>query len=278
MIVITSDTELRKYVPNVFRSAAGEMSFFEKIKPHIDAAEQWLASVITGDRLLEKISNEEENSPKRINATTIVVSEAMRLAIPSLDLVLTSNGYGIVSNQTVAPASKERVERLIRSITDARDRAICGLLELLRLDIDWQQSDCCDWFATTFVNNPISLLQLKQPGESLWLRFLAERPKIQHTESRISRLFLGDEYLFFLRQCSVGKATPNEEDLHIMRQLESIVVGSLSGELQKSSLVAMVNVIRQNPEAFPIWHGSPISYFYKAESFKNKKENHGYFF
>lgn len=36
--------------------------------------------------------------------------------VPSLDLVLTPNGFGIVSNQNVAPASRDRVARLIASL------------------------------------------------------------------------------------------------------------------------------------------------------------------
>ena len=38
------------------------------------------------------------------------------IAIPSLDLVLTTNGFGIVSNQNVVPASRERVDALISSL------------------------------------------------------------------------------------------------------------------------------------------------------------------
>ena len=44
-----------------------------------------------------------------------IVNQAMALAIPQLDLVLTSSGFGVVSSSQIAPASRERVENLRRS-------------------------------------------------------------------------------------------------------------------------------------------------------------------
>lgn len=47
-------------------------------------------------------------------------------ALPHLDLILTSNGFAVVSNQNLTPASRQRVydlrEKLRREKSDARDR------------------------------------------------------------------------------------------------------------------------------------------------------------
>lgn len=47
-------------------------------------------------------------------------------ALPQLDLILTENGFAVVSNQNLAPASRQRVdalrEQLRRDKSDARDR------------------------------------------------------------------------------------------------------------------------------------------------------------
>ena len=54
----------------------------------------------------------------------IVAFDAFRNAVPHLDLILTPNGFGIVNNSNIAPASKERVERLIASLLSNRDDEI----------------------------------------------------------------------------------------------------------------------------------------------------------
>lgn len=54
-------------------------------------------------------------------------------ALPHLDLTLTENGFAVVSNQHVAPASAERVERLREHLRQqksrAKDAVIFGVLE-----------------------------------------------------------------------------------------------------------------------------------------------------
>ena len=57
-------------------------------------------------------------------------------AIPSLDLVLTPNGFGIVNTTTIVPASKERIERLQLSIESLRDTVIEQLLHRLAPIVD----------------------------------------------------------------------------------------------------------------------------------------------
>ena len=64
-------------------------------------------------------------------ASQIVVSDAVRCAVPSLDIVLTPNGFGIDSNTNVAPTSKERIERLMASLLDMRDKTVEQLLNQL---------------------------------------------------------------------------------------------------------------------------------------------------
>ena len=57
---------------------------------------------------------------------------AYKLAIPHLDLVLTDNGFGVVSNQNVAPASAERVNRLIQQVQQSLDDTIDELLDSVK--------------------------------------------------------------------------------------------------------------------------------------------------
>ena len=114
--LITTDTQLRRYMPNVFATAQGETPLFDKVLPWLETAERWLFQQFIGNTFEPSLLAMGENEPVRLTATCVVAHEAMLRAVPSLDLVLTPNGFGIVSNQNVAPASRERVSRLIASL------------------------------------------------------------------------------------------------------------------------------------------------------------------
>ena len=68
------------------------------------------------------------------------------------------NGFGIVNNQNIVPASKERVERLIATIEKQRDDTIILLLEKLRKKAQWVDSDAGRYWAETLFPN-IELFQ-----------------------------------------------------------------------------------------------------------------------
>ena len=110
-MLIQTDQELRSYLPNVFATCDGEVSLFDKLNFFLSNSERWLAAYFVGDTHLATISSS-SGSPLRSLCCQIVVADAFHGALPSLDLVLTPNGFGIVSNNNVAPASADRVNRL----------------------------------------------------------------------------------------------------------------------------------------------------------------------
>ena len=82
-------------------------------------------------------------------ALVYVANEAFRMAVPSLDLVLTPNGFGIVNNQNVVPALKERIERLMFSLAQMRDKAVSTMVIALA-DIDgYAETPQGEWFSSS---------------------------------------------------------------------------------------------------------------------------------
>lgn len=73
-------------------------------------------------------------------AKKYVALDAYATAIPQLDLVLTNTGFGVVSNQNVAPASSDRVARLLERILRSKDDIFDRLLSLLRRIAGWGDS------------------------------------------------------------------------------------------------------------------------------------------
>lgn len=73
---------------------------------------------------VQQLEDLEASHTTRILACQIAAYDAFHRAIPHLDVILTPNGFGIVSNSNIAPASKERVERLMASLLEHRSSRI----------------------------------------------------------------------------------------------------------------------------------------------------------
>jgi len=150
--LITSDSDLRKYIPNIVASVKGETPLFDKLAPFLDSAENWLTNTFVPAILLDKVQP---------IAAEIVAAEAYRLALPQLDIVLTPNGFATVGNQNLSPASKMRVDRLVGGLREARDSAINLLLHTLPSVEAWLNTAHAAWFAATLFP---SLDVVKQTG------------------------------------------------------------------------------------------------------------------
>ena len=85
---------------------------------------KWLIDNFCPKEIFDDIAERPDNNITKVTMARIVAFDAIRSSIPHLDIILTSNGFGIVNNSNIAPASKERVERLIASLLSNRDDEI----------------------------------------------------------------------------------------------------------------------------------------------------------
>lgn len=277
MILITNDETLRRFMPNAFATVKGETPLFDKVAPWLMASEQWLVENICGaDTLAEIVALDDMNVVKML-ASQIVVSDAMRCAIPSLDLVLTPNGFGIVSNTNVAPASKERIERLIASLLDTRDNCIEQLLTQLRTFSTWKVSEQCRWFTATLFPN-LDLVSLCGIKEHRWEKYTELRSKVLDIEDSLAEEYFSHELMNVLRSEAVAD-TPNESYAWIVARMKPQIVDFIHDKpINQRKMIDIVNFIRNNPEEFPEWHNSDTAKLFSPPIFVNKKENKGYWF
>ena len=277
MTLIKNDETLRRFMPNVFATAKGETPLFDKLTPWLIASEQWLIEKICGeDTLVEIVALDDMNVVKML-ASQIVVSDALRRAIPSLDLVLTPNGFGIVSNTNVAPASKERVERLIKSLLDNRDNCIEQLITQLCRFPDWKVTEQCRWFTTTLFHN-LDLVTLCGITEHRWEKYLELRSKVLDIEDSLAEEYFSHELMAVLRQQALTTSA-NENYAWIVARMKPQIVDFIHDKpINQRKMIDIVNFIRNNPEEFPEWHNSDTAKLFSPPKFENKKENKGYWF
>ena len=283
MYYITTDARLREYVPNVFTSVEGEVSLFDKMKTHLQFAESWLEQTIVGETTMAAIT---EASPLHDIICQIIVSEAFRKAVPSLDLVLTPNGFGIVSNQNIAPASKERVDRLLAALETTRDDCIELLLRYLPSIGTWAQESCSGYryFRSTLFPN-IDVTRSLDIKEHRLERYQSLHPRIQLIESQMAAEWISTEQMEVFRTESI---MGNGSVLHttIISRLRTLVLSLLRNDSQSgfdphsygSTLSEIVQIIRTNESEFPEWHASSTKELFDPPKFENKKQSSGYWF
>ena len=280
--LITTDQQLRKYLPNAFATVQGEAPFFEKVLPWLEAAERWTFSQFIGNSFLPILVTMDENHPLRLTACSVVAHEAMMRAVPSLDLVLTPNGFGVVSNSNVAPASRDRVMRLVKSLEESRDIAIEQMLQYLFQDERWFVTSTRRWFTATLFPN-IDLANLCGVTEKRWANYLALRLKAVEVEQRIAEEYISPEQMDVLRNEVIGIdwsfTLADRLHLRVIEQLRSIVVSALQGSpLNIQGLRDIVDLMRKNEDIFQEFRNSETYKLFTPPIFENKKESHGYFF
>lgn len=111
-------------LPNTVTTVKGEALLFDKMTPFLSTTEKWMEDNFTSEEVLSAIADLEASHTTRMLAYQIAAYDAFHRAIPHLDVILTPNGFGIVSNSNIAPSSRERVERLMASLLEHRDRLL----------------------------------------------------------------------------------------------------------------------------------------------------------
>lgn len=113
------------YCP-AFRDPLGET--YNNVRPYLEAATSDLHERFAPGAHLDDVKDAAE---------AFVCYSASYEAIPALDLIATPNGFAVVNNQNLAPASKERVAALRESYRQSKSRYTHGLIVLLTRFTDY---------------------------------------------------------------------------------------------------------------------------------------------
>ena len=285
-LLIPDNNVLLQFVPNVLKSVQGETLLFDKIAPHLEVAEAWLMTTFLSEAVLTELLSVSENANNKLlyYARMAVVAEAMLHAVPQLDLVLTPNGFGVVSSTNIAPASKERVERLLLSLEKMRDNTLAVLLPLLTQDVAWATSDPCLFFEQTLYPW-LDLPRKLGSTDHAWLHYQELHSKLIAIEERLAHDFFSCELLATLRQAELlGKWGETPSAPHYKRAWRHIFAIELymlreEGEVPIPSCIEVVNSLRNASDGiFEEWKQSETATLFKDHGYKNDKRKGGYWF
>ena len=278
MKIIPGDKALRQCIPNTFANVEGEASLFEKLYPYLEQAEEWMAMNITSHEMINVIATKQDISPLRRIAAKIITAQAMKTAIPSLDLVLTPNGFGIVNTGNVVPASKDRVERLMVAMVNDRDIHIDAMLRRLPAEQQWLNTEQAKFFQATLFPT-LSLCQRLAVRDNVYDTYLKLREKLIKIENVLAETYFSQELYEKFRQIVSTNAACSPVVAQVIRSIQSLELLLVSDmECHTQSFYDIVNTIRERPEVFPEWHNSKTAELYSPTVFINKKDSSGYWF
>lgn len=186
-LLIRNNEELRRYIVNVVHEVDDETSLYDKMLPFLEQAQREVERHFIGNLEL----NEDEHRA----ACSLIAVKAFYQAVPSLDLVLSPNGFAVVNTTNMAPASKERLERLRVSLLEAYDGWADNLLFVLRLNDGWLSSDMAEPYRRTLLWNLDEATYIKKDGEPLFDAYMRIQPLAVNFEQTVETDYLGSSIM-----------------------------------------------------------------------------------
>ncbi len=139
-MIVNGFQEMKRYLPASQMKMPAE--FFDDA---LEVAQDSIKEEILGEELTERLEQNNNADRQLLGLVRRAISlEAFLRSIPRLDLVITEAGFGVASNQDIAPASRERIQALTDSISReldaAKDRIVSFLIKS-KVYEDWRGTE-----------------------------------------------------------------------------------------------------------------------------------------
>lgn len=248
-------------------------NIFDAVSAFFSEAES-MAAGLFDIALLDSLDPEDE--PRKIEDAfrRFICLQSLWLAVPHLDLVLTPTGFGVVSSDSLAPASAERVKSLKTAL--ARDAALAfdDLFDMLSVVPAWNTSEKARRFVWTLfpkvqdvadiTGEPVSLMTLP-----VWMA------DINGAERDLAGK-LSPELLRHLRD-GVRCASLSDAEARLVGMIKGYVRAFLKHEAHGMDF-ELLKVVEGDIAEFPAYAESAT---YKAnhfERYENRKNDPCFFF
>jgi hypothetical protein len=294
-LILNNIEEFTAYVPTATGSDLNEL------KPFVEETEFWLKNELLGYPLYYRIQQISENPEESVfdgtfdytfdssippsdickSAKLVICLHAYLTAIPFVDLVQTPNGFAVVNNSNQAPASKERVERLIGQVEKRMANAIDSLIlfafgysefrELWALE-----KEIFDRHSEIVYLTTKELRNFSANKEAMFKDLLASHPLILSVQAEIARYFSAsylDELIMKRRM-----ATLSDFDRNIFSAIQSIVGLKLQKMDAYGMIEKLLNYMIDHPGEFQAYVNSAEYRLKVSQKYENEKQHPTFFF
>lgn len=256
---------------------------FDAIQPFLVEAESQLKGLLLGEDLFNAIAALSEDSAVKLQLKVLVANTAYHDAIPYVDMIQTANGFAVVSNSNMAPASKERVERLIKWVGAVLDRNIDILINHVYrnglLLAEWKKfSSFNDLVNCFFFTGSDFAFYAKVTGNKRE-QFEKEKGRLIAWQENILAPIVSKAYLAALisqiRDNMLAAGSPNV--IHYCKMILAQLIEDNQQQAEKLCN-ALANILDSNLETYATYASSEEYALKTAAKYENKSDDKAFFF
>ncbi len=256
-------------------ATSAHVEVFEKVQPQFDTVYEDCKEKFLGDAGTQEAEGQTNTRLTEVVKRWVCL-QAFLSVFRQLDLVLTPTGFGVVSTQQMAPASKQRVDALIGHLRDSllltEGRLLSELCKVQGWGSSWQAKEKI----TTLLFDFRAMKELLGPVYSHVEWSEAQRLVAEADENL--RRKLSNEYMDALLD-SVRSNTVSDNDRQIILYCRHIISLWVSGDREAIRLLMrrLLCHLDENLETYTIYaeHGYPVNHH---ETFQNTKDSPAFFF
>jgi len=272
--MITIDINKEKFEKYVSAATDAESTIFDMLGDYITVATNDFVNDVLGvdiqnTDLEDKVTEELERG---------ICLCAFASAIPELDLVLTDNGFGVVSNSNVAPASADRVDKLRVQVIRLGDESIDRLIDVLCGNAKWYCSANALLLVSSVYYKSDILRKYGGVPDATRADLRKMRPAISAAESQIIRHISRIQFKRICEGIRMNNLT-NEENtlLYMIREAVGFIMNKdvLSSD---TAIADMENYLEGNIDSFSEYKSSDAYQVKHFETYANDKDDTTYFF
>lgn len=256
-------------------ATSSHMEVYEKVEPQFMAAYDECKADVLGD-VGTSAAEDGQHTDLTADVKRWVALQAFLAVFRQLDLVLTPTGFGVVSTQQMAPASKQRVDALIGHIRDSALRAHGQLLASLCQVSGWGETEQAQENIDTLFFD-FRLLQKMQGPAASHLDWQAAQHNIAEADEMLRRK-LSTQYMDHLLN-AVRCGTVTVDDHPVIFQCRHIINLWISGnqDAVKLKMGRLLNMLDADLEKYSIYgeFGYPVNHH---ETFQNTQDAPAYIF
>ncbi len=260
--------------------AAANESVYESVKPALGRQLAFSNAVLLGVAGMAYLEEKGEDSPLLRWYKQLVCLSAFLSVLRQLDLVLTPTGFGVVSNDNLAPASKQRVDALEGELRTQYHKTLAMTLNLLRSE-NWGATEQARHFIGHLYDEYTFFFETHR--NATYTDWNGYQQTIEEAEETL-RTRMGDSQMDDILD-AFRRGDPNR--LEPYREMISLIVkftdtwatkGGATLRAPVSHRLMRILDCDDNKEFFKLYRESSNYQANHHEAFKNTKDSAGYVF
>lgn len=260
----------------VYAAAGYSSSVFEAVEVEISYCENLLDLTL----LSQGQSAVSTDSNLKRDCQTYVSCDAFLRRLRHFDLVLTDSGFGVVSSDHQAPASRERVNALEAQLKRRKEEAYCDILQALVQVNGWGNNPMVRHLFPTVVYHVREAEELTGKSDISADEWAALKRKFFDAGFKICGC-TGQNFMEELIHC-VMTNTPSDIQktaiVFVKQTMATMVVNDENKPIQKEAVRRLLDWLEDNKDSFSSYTNSKEYAARHAETYQNKKDSPVFFF